>query len=855
MQPHIPPNCERALWNGLEPTQNTELVTSGGLSIDHALYGIRPVSVPHSLGPLLRISNTTFNKNFIGICGTGGHFGIGLFDNNTFNGGPIPNYAVKFCSGGALPGGIPYLNWSYAGVYANGNLRGSWWMPDGSTGNTFNTLPVGVYVVDCDASINGCTFNNILLSHLDTGMAPDMHGTAVIAKINASDRIFQTDLLTVNTADRGILAEIKRDNAIVDINRSVMTGVQNGIEVKNSGSNFECAVGHSNIICNRYLSSGLRHKATATGIDITNTGISRSLRINQNRPVDMVFQPAQVSEANPIGINVVNVSPPISRGLRGQIFDNVVIIRSGAEGIRVENAVSLDVRSNDVFLTLVGNEDLNIQGIHFVGGSDNTAGCNNVVGGNFSNTLGLWSEGSENLRSIENRFDRTLVGESFLGYHNTSCVVSGNTFVAQPFDTLRLDGIGSGLFYNNAITGHQFMAGNTWVGDYGLGAQFSASASGISHCLSQYTVSPVANVGDSTLNPAVTNFVDFSCDAWFNIQTGDEGGPNCLSGADAESGADPADALLASGLLGQLPAGMAWDGEMGLYSKFLEHPEWMGNQPAVQAFMLSRTGQASAQMNGVRAALASALVPTGGGWSQRQQLAYEKEILLQELALAWAGGDTALIGAKNADLALLEAALNDLEALSTLESSTAANALMTANAAINCTAQPCLNERWLYQVYAAVAVQKSRAMTESEAEQLRLLALACPIDAGGSVYLARSWHYLCTGERLANPCSSPFPEEAMDRTGQGLSKTPEARMAVWPNPSTGVTTVALPVLTGGGRLYVVDALGRVVQASAVAADATTFDLSLEHLPVGMYLLRLDDAFGHRVSQTKVLLNR
>lgn len=80
-------------------------------------------------------------------------------------------------------------------------------------------------------------------------------------------------------------------------------------------------------------------------------------------------------------------------------------------------------------------------------------------------------------------------------------------------------------------------------------------------------------------------------------------------------------------------------------------------------------------------------------------------------------------------------------------------------------------------------------------------------------------------------------------------------MVVWPNPSTGLTTVTLPTLPEGGRLYVVDALGRAVKESTVAADAATVDLSLEHLPAGMYLLRLDDALGHRVSQTKVLLNR
>jgi subtilisin family serine protease/PKD repeat protein len=85
---------------------------------------------------------------------------------------------------------------------------------------------------------------------------------------------------------------------------------------------------------------------------------------------------------------------------------------------------------------------------------------------------------------------------------------------------------------------------------------------------------------------------------------------------------------------------------------------------------------------------------------------------------------------------------------------------------------------------------------------------------------------------------------------QGLSNAKARKLELYPNPSRGKVSIALPSsLQTSASLVVMDAAGRIVSRQAVGA-ASELQLSLEHLPAGVYLIRLQE--GSQLWQSRLL---
>lgn len=839
---HLQQDCDKDMWNGFQVIGASSLVAYGTL-IQDALYGISPVEISAANLPRLALNGTIFEGNYIGINATSGRFSLQQFQNNRFAGKYIP-LEPKFCSGGgALP--FPYRNWSYAGIYTNRSSLLA--MPGNSAGNVFENLPVGIRCAGTNAIVRGCDFKNITLDHLGNQLPSPDHGTALIYASGTgpdgnTDPVLSVKNCTMDVCDRGVLANINNALAIVSIAYNTLTRVQNGIEVTGEKvvSGLYCRLKNNIVHCNRYKISGIRHKNTVTGIDVRSLSTAATLIADTNHvTIDIVHafrDSVTLRQVYPVGINIINMAASSVQPSACSASRNVISVLNGVEAIRLENVINANVMSNDIALNSTSTLPKFIAGIHAIHCTDAVMGCNNIGGQAFVKTLGMYSESCSNLSFDENMMFRLGGGASLYGLHSTTCSVSRNKFIAF---SEHPTGEFFGLYYNDAVTGPQYKTGNTWEGDFGFGAGYLYED--YSYCLSRYTVTPLSNVGAfNPLNPVVVSMADNNCDGWFIYEDGTESSPGC-GGSTAQriAGANAADVVLTSGGFSDLEAGWRWSAETEVYRKFAEHPEWTGEHASIQGFMQTALNGVVGQTYVVRQLLADIQTPfaindDGMGWLDQIEEGDTEEALRAGLA-QWKAQQPA--GGGPDSTSYREKIMS----------------LKVMNAHIPCSSQPCQNEQWLYNLYATVALERSREMSDSEAAQLRNLAQTCASAGGPSVYLARSWHYILTGERLKDPCAaSVFFEGTEERRSSKKNDLPQT-LLVAPNPANVQVTVSIPPASGAVRLQMSDLYGRTVYGALVAQGETSINIDATSLAAGLYLLRLFNSEGRITDSSRIVI--
>ena len=84
----------------------------------------------------------------------------------------------------------------------------------------------------------------------------------------------------------------------------------------------------------------------------------------------------------------------------------------------------------------------------------------------------------------------------------------------------------------------------------------------------------------------------------------------------------------------------------------------------------------------------------------------------------------------------------------------------------------------------------------------------------------------------------------------GIGQEPEARLAVFPNPSQGIFTLEIPIETAKSTLITVyDSFGRKVQE--FKQNASKMELDLRDQAVGMYFIRATDGIKHYIAKAQV----
>ncbi len=373
-------DCQ-GLWTGIEVFSGGTLTTDGA-TIQNAYFAVRPIQDNPNLFPVLKLKNTTFRRDFVGIYAANGNFVLSDFRDNKFEGsGNTAIYNTSTCS---QLNGLPFAQRTYCGVYFNGSLGGSLLMPNKSINNVFKDLQAGIICINGNAVIQGCRFDNIAFLPNNTAL---YQATAITFIDNFGKKgltvaglgKFGTE--TVKNCERGIYATTSARPSAVNISDCRMTEVQNGIEIVATGiGNFSKGVIKDNYVgCTKYvIPPSIKKRSIGIlwndpSILLSNFSITGN-KIDVNQPEAYPTPTGLDEDILPTGINVVAMHNQASNG--GMILDistNQIDLIKGHQGIVVENATNATIVDNVILHDNALYNPRGQVGVHVLGGLNNTA--------------------------------------------------------------------------------------------------------------------------------------------------------------------------------------------------------------------------------------------------------------------------------------------------------------------------------------------------------------------------------------------------------------------------------------------------------------------------------------------------
>ncbi len=213
-------------WQGIRLEEGAHL-TIDNSTIEDAQYAVRA-----SGSSDIAITNSTFNRNFVGVyidepwAGYVGSTNFTAFSGNTFDGG-----------GGLLP---PYTGQGYDPAPGSGDqaFAGVWIqnasLPVHSMGNTFKNLSNGIYTRNTSLKVTACSFEDIT----ENGYNSFLSGYGVQASTGKAMRLFQQSGFGGNPSDppsfRNCSKAIKVTGMAVDYIKDNFMRVGKGIELVNN---------------------------------------------------------------------------------------------------------------------------------------------------------------------------------------------------------------------------------------------------------------------------------------------------------------------------------------------------------------------------------------------------------------------------------------------------------------------------------------------------------------------------------------------------------------------------------------------------------------------------------------------
>ncbi|MEZ4941598.1 MAG: right-handed parallel beta-helix repeat-containing protein [Saprospiraceae bacterium] len=857
------------MWNGIE-VQSGGVLATNLATIQNAYYGIRPIHTPGATTvPSLFLYNASFKRNFIGICADSGPFFVGAFSGNVFEGSGNNNIlSLGACNLPTAPTGIPFTQRTYCGIYFNGESGGQLSLPTAAVlPNLFKDLQAGIVCKNGDATIRSCQFENILTI---AGNGAPYQGTAISFLEKTGNHkltvrgLGKTGTTTMFNCERGIHANAAVGLTNVTINHCRMESVQNGVTLDEGAmGNFGTVEIMENAIqCSKYFSA--HGVITSTGINVQDPNPWYSMIVIEGNEIEVnqysAFFPSPGANLtlNPTGIRIVGMMPqvgiPSSNSMALHLKNNEIFLKYGYDGIFLKNVVNSNVDFNNV-------ENSNLQianytelfGISIEGGIQNSAKCNTISSvaqsGTFNYMGGIYSDGSTNCQILGNSITDMQACISLLNDNGTDCDIRNNDIINQSATSV-------GLYYNDALTGPQYLNGNRWINNFDIGAAFENGPNAFSYCDSRFDVGQFANIAGSSPNSVIVPSMQ-SCGDWFTVLSLAEAHYPCTQPSPPYSPArNEADMHLASaGGTSALSVGFKWSAEMGLYRKFTEMPELIESDPVITGFLEMQTGQPVAQMYAVRKEFVN-LYDNPGLEGQLQNIRQQGDALraamdaLQptieanpEALLDWTTlNNQLLILEQDAELLLdqWEAAIV-----------TAATAVRTDNNAINCPGQPCANEQYLYDLFLETQVTSPRVLSTGEEAQVKAIAETCPSEGGPAVYLARSWYFLLTGIILENNCSGPLP---VTERRENRQLEPTLEFTIVPNPTRDWVAVKFPDMDEATEICIRDSWGRIVKdIQTSGSPQNEIQLSTTELVSGCYTVSLVSASGKLIFCKKLVV--
>ncbi|MCC6461953.1 MAG: hypothetical protein IT260_15880 [Saprospiraceae bacterium] len=855
------------LWEGITVESGASLVTNLS-TIQNARLGIRPIHNNNTLTvPRLRLFDTDFKSNFIGICADSGPFLLSDFSGNTFWGAGNGNILTTSLCNNPIPiNGIPFTQKTYCGIYYNGIHGGEFYIPPISfKENIFRDLQAGIVCLNGNTFINKSTFENI---RTISGNTAPYQGTAISFVDFKGNNSLSVNGLgkdhspTIQNCERGVHANSAGGFSMAEIKNCRIAFVQNGVLVEEAiNGNFNSVTILDNYIeCSRHFTS--HNTSTSTGVDIHDPSPLYSKIVIEGNEFDInqpdAFGPIY-GVLNPTAINISTILPQISiptnHSMNVQVDRNDIVLTNGFGGIHLSNVPNAIVNDNSIE-SITTSPNRTTIGILISGGINNSIKCNKISAQgqilDFIPRVGIYVDESVNFILSGNATSNLRSCISLLNDNGTDCAILSNDIIHQNVHSV-------GLFYNDALTGPQYLRGNQWIDNFDTGAGYSSGPNGFSFCNSKFHVSEDANIASANSNLVVAP--QQPCGAWFNVIELAEPHYPCASPIPSFSlELNEADINLAAGGTSNLQAGFKWSTEMGLYRKFSETPELIENDLVITNFMANQDEQPISFVYEIRKNFVELF----------ENLTLEEQLLdLQEQARGIRSEMNELLvhidntpgtliewGVLNEQLSYLNQNAQILLAIWQQETNSAANMIIAKNSAIICPGQPCAYEQFLYGLFLETRITDPREPTYTEKEQIKEIAETCPRDGGPAVFLARSWYYWLTGELLKDSCSNPLPNESyLEQRNQPISSPQYANLNTQPNPAQDWVNITIPVLDMDTDLLIYNVWGQMVRQFEIRNDNnTSIPMPTSALISGFYTVFLvEKGSGKPISQTKMIV--
>jgi hypothetical protein len=804
--------------------------------------------------PKLRINNTVFNRNHVGIriLDAAGIFTNipqeGLFTGNTFS-----------CTSNMLPTFDVIANYQNNAPFAGIELHNARFNVGGTgnmvINNAFNNLRNGIAAERSEVLVYGARFTQIVGGGpLNWNGFPiyefepaTFDGSAGIGILNQRGLNTNVEYSVFDQMYKGVNASVSH----IDLLENNLDNVTIGFDIVNA-DNRNVVIEHNEI---GFRQNGIRNTFSNAPLELT---------INENENIHLIpYTPDPNFVDNKAGI--------VSQGAGGALLPegssisyNTVNLPGHAHGIQVSGNGNMDLFTNQVNFQGLQDEVHNAGfiGIAVWNSRLNYLNGNIILSDNISkHPWGLGSAAHESAIYCCNITHSTFAGFVLSGWCDQSRIRQTT-----------LDNIHTGLScQNGTVIGAQINAGNLWNAGYAnIGAVHGGSQGEINQSLFRVQLPMTDPLWPNQRQPLF---------GWFNPASGSSAA-DCAVDAECPQVPEPpeygpgeggdirgSDITLVNGGFSDADYNsmLSYEGGRSLYRRINAYPQMLGQIDVIDNFYYGMAESGLAPLYETDIALAT-LIPYSVDLKTSieelqtviQTMYDEADVLQAQLNTTTDPSEYNSLAAQletlSENLAGKIGALIDLEATALEIRSNQSDALLAGMGAISETLTLPENNRKTVERLFLESIGKGRySLTQSQRDELMEVANQCPATGGNAVYEARTLVGL--GSAAYHFFDDQLCGGSERKSERATKEEPEQHLQLMPNPAKDQVTVLVPeaLQKGSVGVRITDLTGKVWLENIPVSDQASIQLNVGRLPAGVYACQLIPESGKILTETLVLI--
>ncbi len=481
-------------------------------------------------------------------------------------------------------------------------------------------------------------------------------------------------------------------------------------------------------------------------------------------------------------------------------------------------------------------------GIYAANTTNSTISGNTITGGSTNLSNGILLDRATNATIECNTLNNTRAG-----------IVLQNIVSTNAIRTNNMGNHKIGLDYTTTVTsslGDQINAGNKFTGNYTIAAARNQAAymtGGVLVVLGQIYTNQYTPQGQITQfwgGTIAKQMIGLNTvQDWFTPTTAVQ--PVCVNLTGENDGnlttSLTTEEATALGLYAtpEYPNEMAWAAQKALYSKLVEHPDFVENSTILEDFQTDYEQTNTADL--VALELATKQQLTISQQLEAQLIAYKQQIESIENSLNSTDNSQQQL-LQTLLAATLDAYKQTSEAFEQAQAQTATT-LAVQNAAIVPIKLQEVNAKTIAEVYYRTAAKGEPVTDNLDKLVVQFIAAQCPYTGGEAVFVARS---LADDEAIYDNTAICANQGVNYRTQKPVvaAKTSDPIIITakaYPNPASNFVVVETNAATSEGVVIVTDMLGKIVQVSTWQTGQTKQLIQLQGISSGIYSLKLHTA--------------